>query len=161
MIKNLWDGYANLSESNALETYHDVCLWNSEAQTMFTHGLMDLQKRAYAEQIYYATCAKVRDYLKPSIRAHREVIDELHEKLAVKFFCNFSLFQSLPDSWAIDQVFPIALVGRISSLQSVVFHDIRDSDGRDQHVIIMIDRAFIIATIPCAHTVRVFLWWSL
>jgi len=138
MIKNLWDGYANLSESNALETYHDVCLWNSEAQTMFAHGLMDLKKRAYAEQIYYATCAKVRDYLKPSIRAHREVIDELHEKLAVKFFCNFSLFQSLPDSWAIDQVFPILPLSGLDQqpTERGILHDITcDSDGRIDHYV--------------------------
>lgn len=133
IIKNLWDGYSNLSESTALETYHDVCLWNSEAQTMFTHGLLDLKKRAYAEQIYYATCAKVRDLLKPSIRAHREVIDELNEKLADKFFCNFSLFQSLPDAWAIDQVFPIMPISGLDKqpVQRGILHDITcDSDGR-------------------------------
>jgi arginine decarboxylase len=133
IIKNLWDGYNNLSESNALETYHDVCLWNSEAQTMFTHGLLDLKKRAYAEQIYYATCSKVRDFLKPSVRAHREVIDELNEKLADKFFCNFSLFQSLPDAWAIDQVFPIMPLSGLDKAptQRGILHDITcDSDGR-------------------------------
>lgn len=133
IIKNLWDGYINLSESNALETYHDVCLWNSEVQTMFTHGLMDLKKRAYAEQIYYATSAKVRDFLKPTIRAHREVIDELNEKLADKFFCNFSLFQSLPDAWAIDQVFPIMPLSGLDKppVQRGILHDITcDSDGR-------------------------------
>jgi len=133
IIKNLWDGYNNLSESNALETYHDVCLWNSEAQTMFTHGLLNLKKRAYAEQIYYATCAKVRDALKPAVRAHREVIDELNEKLADKFFCNFSLFQSLPDAWAIDQVFPIMPLSGLDMppTQRGILHDITcDSDGR-------------------------------
>lgn len=138
IIKNLWDGYNNLSESNALETYHDVCLWNSEVQTMFTHGLMDLKKRAYAEQIYYATSFKVRDLLKPSIRAHREVIDELNEKLAVKFFCNFSLFQSLPDAWAIDQVFPIMPLSGLDKppTQRGILHDITcDSDGRIDHYV--------------------------
>jgi arginine decarboxylase len=133
IIKNLWDGYINLSESNALETYHDVCLWNSEVQAQFTHGLMDLKKRAYTEQIYYATSAKVRGYLKPSIRAHREVIDELNEKLAIKFFCNFSLFQSLPDAWAIDQVFPILPLSGLDQLplERGILHDITcDSDGR-------------------------------
>ncbi|MCD6039376.1 MAG: speA [Gammaproteobacteria bacterium] len=138
MIKNLWDGYVNLSENNALETYHDVCLWNSEAQTMFAHGLMDLKKRAYAEQIYYATCTKVRDSLKPSVRAHREVIDELHEKLAIKFFCNFSLFQSLPDSWAIDQVFPILPLSGLDKqpTERGILHDITcDSDGRIDHYV--------------------------
>jgi arginine decarboxylase len=133
ILKNLWDGYNNLSESNALETYHDVCLWNGEAQTMFTHGLLNLKTRAYAEQIYYATCSKVRDFLKPSVRAHREVIDELNEKLADKFFCNFSLFQSLPDAWAIDQVFPIMPLSGLDKAptQRGILHDITcDSDGR-------------------------------
>ncbi|MDA8561850.1 biosynthetic arginine decarboxylase, partial [Gammaproteobacteria bacterium] len=138
IIKNLWEDYTSLSESSALEAYHDVCLWNSEAQTMFTHGLLDLQKRAYAEQIYYATLFKVRDFLKPSIRAHREVIDELHEKLADKFFCNFSLFQSLPDAWAIDQVFPIIPLSGLDKLptQRGILHDITcDSDGRIDHYV--------------------------
>ena len=75
----------------------------------------------------------MRDYLKPSVRAHREVIDELNEKLAHKFFCNFSLFQSLPDAWAIDQVFPILpLAGHDSPpSQRGILHDITcDSDGR-------------------------------
>lgn len=133
ILKNLWDGYANLSETNALETYHDVCLWNSEVQAMFAHGLMDLNKRAEAEQIYYATSFKVRDLLKPSIRAHREVIDELNEKLADKVFCNFSLFQSLPDAWAIDQVFPIMPLSGLDQppVQRGILHDITcDSDGR-------------------------------
>jgi len=133
IIKNLWDGYANLSESNALETYHDACLLNSEVQTMFTHGLLDLKKRAYGEQIYYATCFKVRNQLKPAIRAHREVIDELNEKLADKFFCNFSLFQSLPDAWAIDQVFPILPLSGLDKMPDNrgILHDITcDSDGR-------------------------------
>jgi arginine decarboxylase len=133
IIKNLWDAYSNITESNALEAYHDVCLWNSEVQTMFTHGLMDLKKRAYAEQIYYATCMKVRECLKPTVRAHREIIDELNEKLADKFFCNFSLFQSLPDAWAIDQVFPILPLSGLDKppVQRGILHDITcDSDGR-------------------------------
>lgn len=133
IIKNLWEGYTALAENNALESYHYVALWNSEAQTMFTHGLLDLKKRAYAEEIYYATCFKVRGYLKYSVRAHREVIDELNEKLAHKFFCNFSLFQSLPDAWAIDQVFPILPLSGLDQYPSQrgILHDITcDSDGR-------------------------------
>lgn len=133
IIKNLWEGYTTLAESNALESYHYVNMWNSEAQTMFTHGALDLKTRAYAEEIYYATCFKVRDYLKPSVRAHREVIDELNEKLAHKFFCNFSLFQSLPDAWAVDQVFPILPLSGLNKapVQRGILHDITcDSDGR-------------------------------
>jgi arginine decarboxylase len=105
----------------------------SEIHTMYIHGLLGLKERAYAEQVYYATCAKLHGLLKPSIRAHREIIDELHEKLAYKFVCNFSLFQSLPDAWAIDQVFPIIPLSGLDQPPTVrgVLHDLTcDSDGR-------------------------------
>ncbi|RDI41329.1 biosynthetic arginine decarboxylase [Aquicella lusitana] len=132
ILHNLWNSFAYLSESTVLEIYHDICHWISEVQTMYIHGLIDLEKRAYAEQIYYAICFKLRDFLKPKIRAHREVIDELNEKLANKFVCNFSLFQSLPDAWAIDQVFPIMPLSGLEEppLLHGILHDITcDSDG--------------------------------
>jgi arginine decarboxylase len=100
---------------------------------MYIHGLMDLKERAYTEQLYYATCTKLRSVLKHSIRAHREIIDELNEKLAHKFVCNFSLFQSLPDAWAINQVFPIIPLSGLDEQPSLrgILHDITcDSDGR-------------------------------
>jgi arginine decarboxylase len=105
----------------------------SEIHTMYIHGLLGLKERAYAEQIYYATCSKLRGLLKAGIRAHRVVIDEINEKLAHKFVCNFSLFQSLPDAWAINQVFPIIPLSGLDQQPQVrgVLHDITcDSDGR-------------------------------
>jgi len=133
ILHEFWHSYINLSEKTALESYHDACHWMSEIHTMYIHGLMGLKERAYAEQIYYATCFKLRSVLKPSIRAHREIIDELNEKLAHKFVCNFSLFQSLPDAWAIDQVFPIIPLFGLEQEPSLrgILHDITcDSDGR-------------------------------
>lgn len=133
ILHELWDSYHNLSESTALEGYHDACHWMSEIHTMYIHGLLGLKERAYAEQVYYATCTKLHGLLKPTIRAHREIIDELHEKLAYKFVCNFSLFQSLPDAWAIDQVFPIIPLSGLDQPPTVrgVLHDLTcDSDGR-------------------------------
>ena len=133
IVHELWESHVNLSESTALEGYHDACHWMSEIHTMYIHGLFTLKERAYAEQIYYSTCAKLRNLLKPSLRAHREILDELNEKLAHKFVCNFSLFQSLPDAWAINQVFPIIpLTGLDKKPQlHAVLHDITcDSDGR-------------------------------
>jgi arginine decarboxylase len=133
VLKDLWESYRTLTERTALEAYHDACYWLTEIHTMFTHGVVDLNERAQAEQIYYAICFKVRDYLKPAARAHREVIDELNEKLADKVFCNFSLFQSLPDSWAINQVFPILPLSGLDQKPSRrgILQDITcDSDGR-------------------------------
>ncbi len=133
IIHNLWNSFSYLSESTVLEIYHDICHWLSEVNALYNHGLIDLQKRAYAEEIYYAVCTKIRDYLKPTVRAHREVSDELNKKLANKFVCNFSLFQSLPDSWAINQVFPIMPISGLDHRPSEhgILHDITcDSDGR-------------------------------
>jgi len=133
ILHNLWQSLASLTESTALEIYHDVCHWMSEVNTMYVHGLLGLTERAYAEQVYYATCFHLRDVMKPTARAHREVLDELNEKLANKFVCNFSLFQSLPDAWAIDQVFPIMPLSGLDQrpTQRAILHDITcDSDGR-------------------------------
>lgn len=107
VIKDLWNGLNQLSKRNALEVYHDVCYWLSEAHSMYIHGLLNLQERSRAEELYTSACLTIKDLLQPNKRVHREVLDELNEKLAAKFFCNFSVFQSLPDVWAINQIFPI------------------------------------------------------
>lgn len=133
VIHNLWNGFSTLSERSALETYHDACYWMSEVQSMYVHGVLNLTQRARAEQIYYAICFKVRELLQPSVRSHREVLDELNGKLADKYFCNFSLFQSLPDAWAIDQIFPIVPLSGLNQKLSRrgVLQDVTcDSDGR-------------------------------
>jgi arginine decarboxylase len=133
ILHELWHSYVNLSENTARESYHDACHWMSEIHTMYIHGLLGLKERAYAEQIYYATCSKLRTLLKPTVRAHREILDELNEKLAHKFVCNFSLFQSLPDAWAINQVFPIVPLSGLEQQPVLhgILHDITcDSDGR-------------------------------
>ena len=133
ILHNLWNCFSYLSASTVLEIYHDISHWMSEVHTMYVHGVIDLEKRAYAEQIHYAVCFKLKDYLKPTIRAHREVIDDLNKKLANKFVCNFSLFQSLPDAWAIDQVFPIMPLSGLDKppTEHGILHDITcDSDGR-------------------------------
>lgn len=115
IIKDLWEGLTNLSQRSALEVYHDAIYWLSEANSMFTHGVLSLSQRAQAEQLYYATCWQVRNLLlaSPYSRTYREVLDELNEKLADKYFGNFSLFQSCPDAWAIDQLFPIVPLHRL------------------------------------------------
>ena len=115
------------------ESYHDVVNWLAEAQTMYTHGLLGLEQRARSEMLYYATCLQLREQLNPASRNHRIILDELNEKLAHKYFCNFSLFQSLPDVWAIDQIFPVIPIHRLDEAprRRAVLQDITcDSDGR-------------------------------
>lgn len=148
VLRELWDGYQNISERSALEVYHDACHWMGEAHSMFNHGIVSLAERARAEQIYLATCIRVRDLLKHSVRSHREALDELNEKLADKYFCNFSLFQSLPDAWAINQVFPIMPLSGLNQKPGCrgVLQDITcDSDGRVDYYI---DGAGVESTLP-------------
>ena len=148
VIRDLWQLLAKLSSRSVLETYHDAVHWLAEAQEMYTHGIIDLAQRARAEQIYFAVCRRVRQLLNPTIRAQRELLDELNEKLAGKYFCNFSLFQSLPDVWGIGQIFPVMPLQRLLEppSQRVVIEDLTcDSDGRiDQFV----DNEGIESTLP-------------
>jgi len=138
IIRDLWQAYTTLAGRSPVEAYHDAAHYLSQAQAMFTHGVLTLAERARAEQIYFATCWKVRELLEPAAKAHREVFDELNEKLADKYFCNFSVFQSMPDHWAIEQIFPVMPINRLNEppTRRVVLQDITcDSDGRvDQYV---------------------------
>ena len=133
IIQDLWTGLQGLAARPPLEVYHDAAHWLHEAQTMFNHGVLTLKERARAEDIYFSTCRAVRARLQPGTRVHRETLDELNEKLADKVFCNYSLFQSMPDHWAIDQVFPILPLARLNEepTRRAVLQDITcDSDGR-------------------------------
>jgi arginine decarboxylase len=148
IIQDLWRGLQGMANHPTLETYHDAVHSLEQAQGMFAHGLLTLVQRARAEQLYFATCRAVRDKLQPGTRAHREAIDELNEKLADKYFCNFSLFQSMPDHWAIDQIFPVLPLNRLNERpeRRAVLQDITcDSDGR---IDLYVDGEGIETTLP-------------
>lgn len=140
IIQDLWYSLTNLSESEALEAYHDAVYWLSEAHTMFMHGVLNLTQRAYVEQLYNGICWQVRTLLQthPHSRAYREVFDELNEKLVDKYFCNFSLFQSVPDAWAIEQLFPIVPLHRLHECpdRRATLQDLTcDSDGQFENYV--------------------------
>ena len=148
VIQDLWRGLQDMANHPTLETYHDAVHALEQAQGMFAHGLLTLTQRARAEQLYFATCRAVRDKLQPGTRAHREALDELNEKLADKYFCNFSLFQSMPDHWAIDQIFPVLPLNRLNEQpeRRAVLQDITcDSDGR---IDLYVDGEGIETTLP-------------
>lgn len=148
ILRDLWRGLVQGDRRSPLEVYHDACHWLYEAQSMYTHGLLSLAQRAEAERLYHATCRRVHSRLDPQVRAHRDVLDELDEKLADKLFGNFSLFQSMPDIWAIDQLFPILPLHRLNEplVRRCVLQDLTcDSDGT---VRLYVDRAGIERTLP-------------
>jgi len=133
LLKDLASRLHDVDQHSPLETYHDACHWLAEAQTMYMHGVLDLDQRARAERLYLNICNRLRGKLQPASRTHRSVLDDLTENLADKYFCNFSLFQSLPDAWAIDQIFPVVPLQCLNDRpdRSAVIEDMTcDSDGR-------------------------------
>lgn len=115
------------------ELYHRVQQGIDDTYSAFSLGLVSLQQRADAEALYSHACQRLIHHLNPSNRSHRPLLDELHDRQSDKVFVNFSLFQSLPDVWGIDQIFPILPVTGLDQpmRHRGVLQDITcDSDGR-------------------------------
>ena len=116
-----------------LEVFHDAAFDKEQARQYFNSGVLRLHERAMAETIYFATVNRIAQLARNDRDAYREIAAELEAVLVDRYFCNFSLFQSLPDSWAIDQLFPVMPVHRLDepperrgTLQDVTC----DSDGK-------------------------------
>ena len=128
-LTEIWD---KLSSRSMLEDWHDAEDIREEALDLFRHGIIDLKTRAQIESLYWAITHEIAEL------AHHQkhVPDELRKldkQMADKYFCNFSLFQSMPDSWALDQLFPIMPIARLNEqpTRSAMLQDITcDSDGK-------------------------------
>ncbi|PCF95129.1 biosynthetic arginine decarboxylase [Vreelandella nigrificans] len=136
-VEVLWRVFEQLAETQEprvlVEAWHDLLQAVSELQDRFVLGLSDINARAVGERLYMAACARLRSQLDTRNRAHREIMDELAEKLADKLFVNFSLFQSVPDVWGIEQIFPVLPLSGLDQAPTrrAVIQDITcDSDGR-------------------------------
>jgi arginine decarboxylase len=104
----------------------------AEVNERFVQGDLGLQQRALAETLFYAIARAVRGVLRLGSRRHRELLEQLNDLLADRVFCNFSLFQSLPDVWAIEQIFPVMPLQRLNEVpdQAALVQDLTcDSDG--------------------------------
>ncbi|MDT3273847.1 biosynthetic arginine decarboxylase [Shewanella sp. SP2S2-4] len=142
LLHNMWHSWSEISgradQRALIEIYHDSQSDLQEAHSLFALGQLSLAERAWAEQANLRVCHEVQGLLSAKNRYHRPIIDELNEKLADKFFVNFSLFQSLPDAWGIDQVFPVLPLSGLDKApeRRAVMLDITcDSDGIvDQYV---------------------------
>ncbi len=124
--------YKNLTTRNLLESWHDAQMAKEEALKLFTLGLLDLPQRAMAERLFWEIARNVRR-LAAKLKTVPTDLANLPRMLADKYFCNFSLFQSLPDSWAIDQIFPIMPIHRLEEKPTCegTLQDITcDSDGK-------------------------------
>ena len=132
LVKDLYDIWDNLSSRSMLEDWHDAEQIREEALELFSHGIVDLKTRAEIERMYWSVAHEI-NVLAKNIKHVPEELKNLDKLLADKYFCNFSLFQSLPDSWAIDQLFPIVPIQRLNErpTRNATLQDITcDSDGK-------------------------------
>jgi arginine decarboxylase len=124
---------SSITDNSVSEAYHDAKFNLAQIHHDYLHGQISLTQLAKAEQEFTEISLQIRSKLDVNVRAHREILDTLNELLADKIFCNFSLFQSLPDTWALAQIFPIMPLQRLNEPANhrVIIQDITcDSDGR-------------------------------
>ncbi|HEX8276695.1 MAG TPA: biosynthetic arginine decarboxylase [Longimicrobiaceae bacterium] len=133
LVHELSATYKELDERNLREVYHDATFAKEQMQTHFNTGTLTLRDRAHGERLYLAIMNRVARLAAKDPEEYEDILPELSAILVDRYFCNFSLFQSLPDSWAIDQLFPIMPVHRLDeeptrfgTLQDVTC----DSDGK-------------------------------
>ncbi len=131
-VVNLFDSFAGVNEANFMEYYHDAQIAKDAVLNLFSLGYCTLEHRSLAERLFFGICSKILQI----IRRLEYVPDEfqnLELMLSDTYFCNYSIFQSMPDSWAIDQLFPIMPIHRLKEEPSCrgILADITcDSDGK-------------------------------
>ena len=128
-LYKIWD---NMNQPRLLESWHDALQIREEALDLFSHGIVDLKTRAQIERLYWSITREINQ-IAGGLKHAPDEFRGLSKLLADKYFCNFSLFQSLPDSWAIDQIFPIMPIQRLDEKpeRSATLPDITcDSDGK-------------------------------
>jgi len=122
----------NLTQPRMLETWHDALQMRQEALDLFSLGHLDLNTRAMTERLFWSISIELHNLVQ-GLKHPPEELKQMGKILADKYFCNFSLFQSLPDSWAIDQIFPIMPIHRLNKepKRRATLQDITcDSDGK-------------------------------
>ncbi len=136
-LRHLFDTYREVSRKNVLESYHDAVTSRDECLSLFSLGHLSLENRGLAEDLFWAICQKILKITR-TMQQVPEELEGLERSLADTYFCNFSVFQSMPDSWAIDQLFPIVPIHRLNEepTDRAVLADITcDSDGKIDHFI--------------------------
>ena len=132
LVRELYKIWDNLNSRNMLEDWHDAEQIREESLELFSHGMVGLKTRAEIEAMYWSVCHEINT-LSKGMKHVPDELRNLDKLLADKYFCNFSLFQSLPDSWAIDQLFPVIPIQRLNErpTRKATLQDITcDSDGK-------------------------------
>jgi arginine decarboxylase len=132
IIRNLWETYSTIKVENYQEAYHDAIQFNEEAKSLFSLGYLSITQRARAEQLYWACCQKILEIVRTQDYVPDD-LEDLEKTMASIYYVNLSVFQSVPDSWAIDQLFPIMPIHRLDEepTRRGILADLTcDSDGK-------------------------------
>jgi arginine decarboxylase len=137
IIRNLWDTYQSIDLQNYQEAYNDAIQFKDEAISLFNFGYLNLTQRAKAEEIYWGCCQRISEIIKTQEYVSDD-LEDLPKNLASIYYINLSIFQSAPDTWAIDQLFPIMPIHRLNEEPTArgILADLTcDSDGKiDQFI---------------------------
>ena len=131
-LLDLYDAHDSVTERRLLEAYHDALQAREQALNLFKLGYLSLELRGLADRVFWAVCFRIRA-IASRMAELPEDLDDLEDILRDTYFCNFSVFQSLPDSWAIGQLFPLMPIHRLDeppATQAVLGDITCDSDGR-------------------------------
>ncbi len=132
LVKNMWETYQMVSQKNLLEAYHDAVEYKDQVLQLFNLGHLSLEHRVLCENLFWAICEKVLMLCRNHAHLPEE-LEGLEKALSDTYFCNFSMFQSVPDAWAVDQLFPICPIHRLNEepTRRATLADITcDSDGK-------------------------------
>ena len=153
VLRHLRESHAALDERPPTELYLEAQQALAEGHALYALGQLTLAERAQIEDTFYALARGVRDRLRSEDKQHRAALDDLNERLVDKYFANFSVFESIPDVWAIDQVFPIVPLARLQEVpdRRGVLADLTcDSDGR---IDLYVEQGGLSASLPL-HSLR-------
>jgi len=133
VVHDLADTLHGMDERSLREVFHDASFWKGQMRSLYNSGVLSLPERALAERLFLAIVTRGMELARRDPEEWEDILPEMESILTDRYFCNFSLFQSLPDSWAIDQLFPILPIHRLAerptrrgTLQDVTC----DSDGK-------------------------------
>lgn len=141
IIRNLWETYETIDGDNYQEMYHDAVQFKDEAISLFNFGYLSLLDRAKAEQLYWGCCHKIYQITKNETYVSDD-LNDLNDLMIATYYINLSVFQSAPDAWAINQLFPILPIHRLNEKPTVkgVLADLTcDSDGKIDKFIDLLD----------------------
>ena len=132
LVHDMYQLWESINQPRLIESWHDALQIREEALDLFGLGMLDLRTRAQVERLFWSVAREVFS-IASEIKHAPEELKKISKMLPDKYFCNFSLFQSLPDSWAIDQIFPIMPISRLDEKpdRTATIQDITcDSDGK-------------------------------